>query len=858
MQQRYEVYDPIASGTYGTIHQCAITSNYAHILQESGADDVALRQYYAVKIQRHDPYFWDNFSFLREIDALMRTRRFPGTVDVLDCVLDTERECAFIVMDHYDGTLLHYINQVPFEERVRHMPFICAQLLVTMAYLDRQGIAHRDIKPSNLLVQRAPVHGHQLSECALFADCEYDMFYDDDDDEDAEDEELQRFRDCMRLFTPLISPKSPVQRRSTTAPPPPPCAPFSSSSFVRSSSNTNTTATTTTTTGGGDDGRLTPQIVLCDESGTPTPLFAMDTDEGGGGGNDDDAVIVMDAQDGYASEISNDATPSPEWLGAQPQHCTGHRSRQHHTEQAADDLGSILHTNDGRPRSFPGPPSRMASAGRASVRSPAGARTTTTDGESNTLSAGDLASLHRTPLVVVCDFGLAKQLGPSRDTPCLVTLNFRPPEMFVDMGATDNGSSGSSTSSKRRVRCAPRYRTNVDVWSLACVLMQYVTGTLLFQGTNEYYVMRAVADFIDCVPKAWERIGWKSSGAQSTHEKRVRNIQCHLGSNVRFADYDAFCDLLAHMFDPSSESRPSATELLTHPYVAPYVQRTMRFMCGVTQQRRTYGEMNGAVGPGRVLNGHCRGTARWAFQTGVDVSTERLDVSLGLPLTQTLTAQHRELMCDWLWEQNRTLRYDPGTALAAIHNFDRFMSNASTGTASTLTQSTYVLVCIICFYLTIHYYERYVADLPTLIGACGFSYDARHVKRMIRTVLVALHFQVSTPSHWTLYCRYRGTMHMPRAMDGRVAMLLYLLLRRIYFAAAIPKAVLLTQTVERVRFNRHYEQFFSSIRLRPISKRGSSSNTSTTSTRWIAVPRRQHSMLTRSQAQDGRYRPYQQ
>src|SRR5690606_16075888 len=135
-------------------------------------------------------------------------------VDVLDCGLDTERECAFIVMDQYDGTLLQFINQVTSDERMRHVPCVCGQLLITMASLDRKRMAHRDVKPSNILVQRAPVHGHEFSHCA----CSRDRSTADDatptgggNGRSADDsDETRRFDECMRLFSPLVQDQRPA------------------------------------------------------------------------------------------------------------------------------------------------------------------------------------------------------------------------------------------------------------------------------------------------------------------------------------------------------------------------------------------------------------------------------------------------------------------------------------------------------------------------------------------------------------------------------------------------------------------------------------------------------------------------
>src|SRR5205823_8914004 len=110
----------------------------------------------------HDAFFWNNFSFLREMDALMQTRTSNGTVNVQDVVFDDEQHRVYIVMDKYDKTLLQYIHSASFEDRLEQLPFITTQLILALCDLDKKGIGHRDIKPSNILLNLLVPPGSQM------------------------------------------------------------------------------------------------------------------------------------------------------------------------------------------------------------------------------------------------------------------------------------------------------------------------------------------------------------------------------------------------------------------------------------------------------------------------------------------------------------------------------------------------------------------------------------------------------------------------------------------------------------------------------------------------------------------------
>jgi serine/threonine protein kinase len=79
------------------------------------------------------------------------------------------------------------------------------------------------------------------------------------------------------------------------------------------------------------------------------------------------------------------------------------------------------------------------------------------------------------PNVKICDFGLAKRMLPfCRDNNSyqICTLSYRPPELFVSENE--------------------KYTEAVDVWSIGCVMYEFITGRKLFSGQSEIRVLQSI------------------------------------------------------------------------------------------------------------------------------------------------------------------------------------------------------------------------------------------------------------------------------------------------------------------------------------------------------------------------------
>ncbi|KAJ8266001.1 hypothetical protein GJAV_G00124090 [Gymnothorax javanicus] len=155
----------------------------------------------------------------------------------------------------------------------------------------------------------------------------------------------------------------------------------------------------------------------------------------------------------------------------------------------------------------------------------------------------------------ILDFGLARTACTNfMMTPYVVTRYYRAPEVILGM----------------------KYKENVDIWSVGCIMGEMVKGSVIFQGT----------DHIDQWNKVIEILGTPSVGFMSRLMETVRNYVMNkpqypgVSFSELFPDW-AFpseseqdkiktCqarDLLSKMLVIDPEKRISVQEALNHPYI---------------------------------------------------------------------------------------------------------------------------------------------------------------------------------------------------------------------------------------------------------------------------------------------------
>ncbi|KTF81087.1 hypothetical protein cypCar_00046850, partial [Cyprinus carpio] len=118
----------------------------------------------------------------------------------------------------------------------------------------------------------------------------------------------------------------------------------------------------------------------------------------------------------------------------------------------------------------------------------------------------------------ILDFGLARTACTNfMMTPYVVTRYYRAPEVILGM----------------------KYKENVDIWSVGCIMGEMVKGSVIFQGTDRILLYSSLSNIFTC--------------------DIVQTMHLYKSSQAR--------DLLSKMLVIDPESRISVQEALSHPYI---------------------------------------------------------------------------------------------------------------------------------------------------------------------------------------------------------------------------------------------------------------------------------------------------
>lgn len=148
----------------------------------------------------------------------------------------------------------------------------------------------------------------------------------------------------------------------------------------------------------------------------------------------------------------------------------------------------------------------------------------------------------RTGILKLCDFGSAKVLvWGEPNVSYICSRYYRAPELIFG---------------------AVNYTTKIDVWSGVCVMAELMLGKPLFPGGNGIDQLVEIIKVLGTPTR--EQI--KAMNPHHSSEQRFPQIRPHpLARVFKRALADAI-DLLKSMLEYSPEKRPTAIEVLTHPY----------------------------------------------------------------------------------------------------------------------------------------------------------------------------------------------------------------------------------------------------------------------------------------------------
>lgn len=156
--------------------------------------------------------------------------------------------------------------------------------------------------------------------------------------------------------------------------------------------------------------------------------------------------------------------------------------------------------------------------------------------------------LNHEGVLKICDFGLARQYSdpPSKSTPNVVTLWYRPPELLLGEA---------------------RYSTGVDMWAVGCIFAELLLKRPLFTGRTELDQLSQIVQLLG-VPteERWcgfkdlpyaKRFSFKSVARESQLRKTLAKASSATENATHFAEQ-------LFTYDPAK--RISAENALRHPY----------------------------------------------------------------------------------------------------------------------------------------------------------------------------------------------------------------------------------------------------------------------------------------------------
>lgn len=152
----------------------------------------------------------------------------------------------------------------------------------------------------------------------------------------------------------------------------------------------------------------------------------------------------------------------------------------------------------------------------------------------------------------ICDFGLARSLssvaqeaGDPSLTDYVATRWYRAPEILL---------------------ASPRYTKGVDMWSLGCILGEILLGKPVFPGTSTLNQIERIMSVIP-PPTKQDIESIQSSYSSSVIERLLNKPRKSLEDLLPTAPVDGL-DLLRRLLQFNPDKRPTAEEVLQHPYVS--------------------------------------------------------------------------------------------------------------------------------------------------------------------------------------------------------------------------------------------------------------------------------------------------
>lgn len=152
----------------------------------------------------------------------------------------------------------------------------------------------------------------------------------------------------------------------------------------------------------------------------------------------------------------------------------------------------------------------------------------------------------RTLKIKICDFGSAKLINDDKNIPLVVSKAYRAPELTL--------------------QCT-KYGTEIDIWSAACIFLEFFTGRSIFNGKSEGEQIYHQVKLLGPVPETC------SIFRNSPLNKSILQKINQFGAKADLEEYfkgiphsNQFVDLIKKMMNYDQSQRFTASECLNHEF----------------------------------------------------------------------------------------------------------------------------------------------------------------------------------------------------------------------------------------------------------------------------------------------------
>lgn len=298
--------------------------------------------------------------------------------------------------------------------------------------------------------------------------------------------------------------------------------------------------------------------------------------------------------------------------------------------------------------------------------------------------------------VKICDFGLAKKIPPFKNK-CnsyqICTLSYRPPELFT----TDN----------------QNYNMSVDIWSLGCLLYEFIIKKPVFDGTTETTVLKNILTKIPITQDDLDSTNLNHWKLETCNNEKFYKLPLlyNLTTNCDVTELESFKDLVQKMLVINPKNRITLDDAYEH-----------KFFDKIDKKHR---DLNLLLEANKIIY------------------YQNFQIRKKLPKIIPVELRNSTII-DNIFSWLNLYSLNEQTILVAINVFDRYICSAN-DKKETLLNIDIISIC--CISLA----SKYIDLVPISIKILKKKYDIKQIIIWEREIMETIDYDLNQPTLLNFY-----------------------------------------------------------------------------------------------------------